>query len=248
MKTIIIIMCVCLVCVCAIVGYNKYQEEKERKIRQEWQEELELADKKYREYQQKISVLIDAVNKGDAEKIKRLIKEGADVNGAYNISLPKYSSKQRRPLITAISKGNTEIVKLLIELGADVNAREEIGSIYDRIITPALIVAVRHGYTEIVKLLIEAGADVNIKEIKYIPDPSGAHSDGPGGAFPDLIPSEELSLSVLQQAISERERINSHLNVLDVGPSGREKISKLRQQIKDLDEIIELLKAAGAKE
>jgi len=248
MKVILIIMSVCLVCVCAIMGYKTYQNKKERKFWQEWQQESEQAEQKYIEYQQKMSVLIDAVNKGDAEEIKRLIKEGADVNGAYYISLPNYSSEQRRPLITAISKRNTEIVKLLIELGADVNAKEEIGSIYDRIITPALIVAVRHGYTEIVKLLIEAGADVNIKEIKYIPNPSGAHSDGPGGPFPDLIPSEELSLSVLQEAISERERINSHLNVLDVGPSGAEKISRLRQRIKDLDEIIELLKAAGAKE
>ena len=58
--------------------------------------------------------LYDAVAEEDFEKIKLLIKEGADINQKCNSGW--------RPLHKAIWKGNEEIIIFLIENGADTNA------------------------------------------------------------------------------------------------------------------------------
>jgi hypothetical protein len=57
--------------------------------------------------------------KDDAEQLRRLIEQGADVNARSRDGLT--------PLIMASLKGKTTVVKLLVEYGADVNAQDNNG-------------------------------------------------------------------------------------------------------------------------
>jgi hypothetical protein len=91
--------------------------------------------------------LIEASRIGDIEKVKKLLKEGADVNAK--------NGYDATPLHLASLHGHVEIVKLLIENGADVNAK----SSYD--VTP-LHFAAYYGHIQVVKVLLEHGADPNI--------------------------------------------------------------------------------------
>jgi ankyrin repeat protein len=93
--------------------------------------------------------LLDASKKGDVEKVKKLLKEGADVNAKDRFGFT--------PLHYTALNGHFEVVKLLIERGADVNAKTNGGW------TPLRFAAI-YGHFEVVKLLIERGADVNAKD------------------------------------------------------------------------------------
>ena len=86
---------------------------------------------------------------GNREAVKKLLKEGADVNAK--------NSDGYTALILASSNGRTEIVAMLLDAGANVNARTNTnywGS-------TALIRASENKHTEIVAMLLDAGADVN---------------------------------------------------------------------------------------
>lgn len=95
--------------------------------------------------------LIWAAKHNNINRVKRLIKAGADVN-IQNIN-------EDTALIWASREGHAEIVRLLIEGGADINIQNNEGE-------TALMVASFYNRTEIVKELIEADANVNIKN-KY---------------------------------------------------------------------------------
>ena len=86
---------------------------------------------------------------GNREAVKKLLKEGADVNAK--------NSDGYTALILASSNGRTEIVAMLLDAGANVNARTNTnywGS-------TALIRASESKHTEIVAMLLEKEADVN---------------------------------------------------------------------------------------
>jgi hypothetical protein len=87
--------------------------------------------------------LLNACEKGDLEKVKLLLKEGADIN-----TKNKYGWT---PLMIACEKDNKEMVKLLLEKGADVKAKNINGK-------SALVIAYYYGHQEIVKLLKSYGA------------------------------------------------------------------------------------------
>ena len=86
---------------------------------------------------------------GNIEAVKRLLKEGADVNAK--------NSEGYTALSLASDNGHTEIVKMLLATkGIKVNAK-------DKYVYTALELASRNGHTEIVAILLDNGADVNAK-------------------------------------------------------------------------------------
>ena len=89
--------------------------------------------------------LLKAAEKGDANKVAKFIKKGADVNFSDNVGWT--------PLYRAAIKGHVEVVKMLLDAGADIEKTTS-G------ITP-LCWAADNGKTEVVKLLLERGANVN---------------------------------------------------------------------------------------
>ena len=62
--------------------------------------------------------LFDAILNNRISKIKRLLKQGADVNAI---------TRGDTPLLWAIAMGYYDIVKFLIDNGADVNAKDKTG-------------------------------------------------------------------------------------------------------------------------
>ena len=83
------------------------------------------------------------------EKIKELIKKGADIN----IEL----EGDKTPLFLSLSKGHKELTEILIKNGADVHFQNKSG------LTP-LLMAINREEQELAKLIIEKGADVNISK------------------------------------------------------------------------------------
>ena len=96
------------------------------------------------------SALLQAVEDGDIESVRALVKSGA------NVSAPVIGDGT--PLIVAARRGNEQMVATLLELGADVN-------VSSRGDGNPLIGAAAGGNLEIVKLLVDHGADVNA----YVP-------------------------------------------------------------------------------
>ena len=92
------------------------------------------------------SMLYQAIQSEDPEKVNILLDAGADVNHK-NTDGP-------RLLHQAILSDNPEIVRTVIDAGVDVNAKTADG-------TSPFIVAIRYDNPEIVRIFIEAGADVN---------------------------------------------------------------------------------------
>jgi len=88
--------------------------------------------------------MADAIMRGDMDRVKNLIEEGADVN-AKGIMDP--------PLSMAAMRGNEDIVRLLIGAGADVNAVGRDGQ--------TALHKTRSG--NVAELLIANGANVNAK-------------------------------------------------------------------------------------
>jgi ankyrin repeat protein len=98
--------------------------------------------------------LLEAAKSGDSDRVKELLKNGADPNQADSLGVT--------PLYVEVKKARPDIqlVKLLLGAGAGPNQADSLGQ------TP-LHWAVVKGYTEICKLLLENGADPNIAETEY---------------------------------------------------------------------------------
>ncbi|HEV8414305.1 MAG TPA: ankyrin repeat domain-containing protein [Bryobacteraceae bacterium] len=103
---------------------------------------------------------------GSAAMIEKLLKAGADPNGAL-------SELGETPIMMAARTGNVEALQVLLDHGANVNAHETSRG------DTALIWAASEGHAAAVKLLIEHGADVNARSIAELP-PAGGR--GGGGA------------------------------------------------------------------
>jgi len=97
--------------------------------------------------------LFEAVEKGDAKKVKELINvfflnkfmgRSPDVNA--------YDDNDNTPLLLAAYKGNREIVDLLIKAGAKIDEQDKYGN-------TVLVEATKKGHAEIVRELISLGAD-----------------------------------------------------------------------------------------
>ena len=87
--------------------------------------------------------LLEATRRGDAARVKALLREGANVNAGTASGLT--------PLIEAAARGRTDIARLLIDGGADLDARHrELGT--------ALDVAQRSAHRDIARILGQHGA------------------------------------------------------------------------------------------
>jgi hypothetical protein len=91
--------------------------------------------------------LRQAVVMGNADQVRSLLSEGADVNARDRIG--------GTPLHTAVQNRNIELIELLLDEGADIDAKNNTGQ------TP-LHLAVNYSQQDIAELLIEKGADINI--------------------------------------------------------------------------------------
>lgn len=104
-----------------------------------------VLDKQCYELQTKLTT---AVNDGQIETVKELLRTGANANAVAGDSI--------YPLQWAASKGYLDIALLLLNNGADVNWGHSISG------TP-LTAAVHAEHTEIVELLLSRGANPNVE-------------------------------------------------------------------------------------
>jgi len=88
--------------------------------------------------------LFKAVKEGNAAKVKKLLRRGANVNARNKLG--------NTPLHSAASSGHADIVELLIERGVDVNVKGRNNK------TP-LHSAAFCGHVDVVKLLLRKGAN-----------------------------------------------------------------------------------------
>ena len=106
--------------------------------------------------------LFQAVAEGNINVIKKLLKEGVDVNTQYDNKWTALMLASRY----SNSISNIETVKLLLENGADPNLQNVVGE------TPLVYASLYSGKSsniETVKLLLENGADPNLQNNKWTP-------------------------------------------------------------------------------
>jgi ankyrin repeat protein len=90
------------------------------------------------------AMLVDAVNRGDAEALEKLLARGAPADATNDLL-------GRTPLIIATMNGHVVLVRILLARGANVNISDMEG-------WTALRYARGFGYTDITQLLLAAGA------------------------------------------------------------------------------------------
>ena len=90
--------------------------------------------------------LVEAAAGGDAETVRQLIWQGADVSAA--------DASGRTALIAAAYRNHLEVARILIGAGADVNVR-------DATRQSAFLITTSEGYLELLQLTLGAGADVH---------------------------------------------------------------------------------------
>ena len=98
------------------------------------------------ESEQRQQELRSAARAGDVNKLKALLKAGADGSDKF-------------ALIWSAQDGHLAVVAELIKAGSDVNARAGGG-------TNALELAAQNGHLQVVQALIEAGAELNARAIE----------------------------------------------------------------------------------
>ncbi|QPJ62439.1 MAG: hypothetical protein G3M70_11380 [Candidatus Nitronauta litoralis] len=91
--------------------------------------------------------LIDAAENNEADKIKQLLQQGANVDSQ--------DLRGRSALLIAVDKNHIETARLLIEAGADVNLQ-------DRIQDSPLLLAGAEGTLEILNMILQANPDFGL--------------------------------------------------------------------------------------
>jgi ankyrin repeat protein len=100
--------------------------------------------------------IIYAINVGDVNRVKDLLKSGADYNARYSFGSAR--TMWALPIHLAAAHGQAEIVQLLLDAGADPNALDGVGD------SPLIFICRHfddHGIEECAKLLIRAGATLD---------------------------------------------------------------------------------------
>ncbi len=120
-----------------------------------------------------VTQLTKASKRGDVERVRQLLKDGADPSKGMNVEyfplwqavenghaevvrlLVKGGADTKRRLFQAAHDGRIEIVRLLLDLGVDVNDQGHIHNL------TALSGAGLGGHTAVARLLMQRGADLN---------------------------------------------------------------------------------------
>ena len=95
--------------------------------------------------------IVNAVEFGDAEQLRNLLKQGADLKDLHD-------SYGWPILHTAATKPDSGVLKLLLETGIYLEPRD------NAVFRTPLMRAAAHGHTENVRMLIEAGADIDAED------------------------------------------------------------------------------------
>lgn len=187
-----------------------------------------------------------AISRGDIKEVKRLLKEGFNVNNTDHGSA----------LTDACLKKQAEIAKILIAAGADVNKED----------TLRAVVKSYDADADIVKILIDSGAKVNtfIRVCGRIEDAPIVFDNGGYAGHPACVwRKQSLLHEILAQKEAKKEEIASiekEIEEYDEEDTSYRTSYRIAKEIlyynlteaidreKQLAEIVKLLKQAGAKD
>lgn len=202
--------------------------------------------------------LIKAVLEGDMAEIRRLLKEGADPNGAFCVAeaVPSFSvdlgedltkeelieriSDTLTPFLIAVSsRKKMELIRLLLDAGADPNIANNKG------MTPLMLSTSSH----LTRLLLERGAEVNARNkdgmtaLMFCTNANVSKLLIQAGARVNLADNEGMTALML----SENAACTKVLLEAGAKPNARNKMNATAIMFaKDMEQINALL-AAGAK-
>ena len=147
-------------------------------------------------------------------------------------------------LLAATRKSNIELVKSLLAKGADVDAKSPYGA------TP-LFFACDRSNVEMVKLLLEAGANPNVQDTFYKATPLGWASGKENAEVMRLLVekgAKEVEMALKFGVSGNHTELVK--TTLAKGKFTQEQLDKFlaTAKSKNSNEVIELLKAAGAKD
>ena len=168
------------------------------------------------------SPLIAAARHGHLEAMKTLIDHGAEVNRGVR--------GDGTPLLNAAREGQLEAVRFLLARGADID-RGVLGD------GNALIMAAGAGHVDVVRFLLDEGADIEAVI--------------PGDENPLIHASESGQVEVVRLLITRGANVNARVwaEVWDDGVVRGEWRTPLKMATRNHhDEIVQVLRAAGARE
>ena len=163
-----------------------------------------------------VTPLVVAVQNGNLDCVKVLLKYGADIDGRDDMfkhitkgSVHVCQYEGCIPLFVAASSGNVEILSCLLDNGADMNA---ITNTKDYTVTP-LIVAVRSGNLECGKVLLKFGADIEGRgDFNYVSKAYPFHSVSFGGCTPLFVAAVNGNVVILRCFTKNGADINAVTN------------------------------------
>ena len=149
-----------------------------------------------------VSPLVVAVQNGNLDCVKVLLRYGADIEGRDDMF-------RHLPLFVASFNGSVEILSYLLDNGADMNA---VTNIEGHTITP-LIAAVQSGNLESVKVLLKYGADIEGRgDFKYVSKDHPFHSVSFEGCTPLFVAAVNGNVEILSCLLDSGADLNAVAN------------------------------------
>ena len=191
-----------------------------------------------------------AINSNNVEKVKKLIKDGTDVNVQYN---------GRNALHVACENNSSEMVQIILDAGGDVNSKREDGN---GITTLQAAILSFKCQSDVIQLLLANGADPNV---------SGQNNSLAINCAIMKSGDKQESMKILESLIKHKANINPDItfespvigSILHQRPDmlavllknganpnrvGKDSKSPLHYAVENRDiESVKLLKATGAK-